>query len=387
MWLRAFQARNFRNFARLDLACGPRLNILVGDNGQGKTNVLESIYVLGQLRSFRDVGRTELTCWGAEAVSLKGFVEHAAHGAAFALEAAWDRQRRVLRVQGHEISRTLDYLGRLSALVFSADSPQIVKGPPQERRRLVDRALVSIHPSYLGLLQRYHMVLKQRNRLLKAGKPDRPSLEAWNAKFVELGADVVYARCRYLARLNGHLARLSELKLGHPTALHVLYQPALGQPHSGQVGEGEGNGVVSAADLAQRLAAGIACVERDELRFHVSLVGPQRDDISFHLQGRELRSYGSQGEQRLAMLLVLAAMLEDMESELGTPPVVLLDDLVSELDRRRRDLLWEFLQTTSAQVFLTATELTSELEMLCAEVPETHVWTVRAGTIEARDES
>jgi len=381
MRLRVLQARNFRNFARLELACGPRLNILVGDNGQGKTNVLESIHVLGQLRSFRGVGRAELTCWGEEVVSLKGVVEHPAHGEGLTLEAAWDPQRRVLKVQGHEISRTLDYLGRLSTLVFCADSAQLVKGPPQERRRLVDRALVSLQPAYLSLLQRYHLVLKQRNQLLRGAKPDRPSLEVWNAKFVELGADVMHVRCGYLRRLNRQLMRLSDVKLGNPTALQKLYQPALGRGSNDQGIAGEGDGVVSKADLAQRLTAALATVERDELRFHASLVGPQRDDVGFRWRGHDLRSYGSQGEQRLAMFLLLVAMQEDVESQLGMPPVVLLDDMISELDRQRRDLLWEFLHTTPAQVFLTGTELTPELKMLCAEVSETQVWTVEAGTI------
>lgn len=381
MRLKRLQARNFRNVERVDLPCGPRLNIFVGDNGQGKTNVLESIYVLGQLRSFRGVGRSELTRWGTDIVSLKGVLEHPAHGDAFTLETSWDRQRRVLKIQGRETNRTLDYLGHLRALVFSADSAQVVKGPPQQRRQLVDRALVSLQPTYLGLLQRYHMALRQRNQLLKEPKRDHTSLEVWNAKFAELGADIVRARARYLRRVNQHLARLGELKLGSPAALRLRYEPALGQVGEDTNGAEEEAGLGNVGELVQRLAEGIARVERDELRFRVSLVGPQRDDISFLLYGHDLRGYGSQGEQRLGMLLVVLAMLEDVENEVGTPPIVLLDDMTSELDQRRRGLLWEFLQTVHAQVFLTGTDWTPELETLCAEVPETQVWRVCAGTL------
>jgi DNA replication and repair protein RecF len=128
---------------------------------------------------------------------------------------------------------------------------------------------------------------------------------------------------------------------------------------------------------------GIARVERDELRARVSLLGPQRDDVSFSLEGHDLKSYGSQGEQRLAVLLILIGMLEDLEAELGTPPIVLLDDMVAELDRRRRGLLWEFLQGMRAQVFISGTELTTDLEALYVAVPETQVWRVDAGTIVA----
>jgi len=381
MRLIALQMRNFRNFERVELACGPRLNIFVGNNGQGKTNILESIYVLAQVRSFRGVGRAELTRWGTDVVSMKGLVEHPTHGEGLTLETAWDRQRRLLKVKGHESRRVVDYLGHLSALVFFADSPQIIKGPPQERRRLVDRALVSLQPTYLSLLLRYQMVLKQRNRLLKGPKPDRPSLDVWNAKFVELGAILVRARARYILRINQRVARLGELKLGDPGALRVLYQPALGQPGDVPAGAGEGDAWANGADLAHCLREGIAKVERDELRFRGSLVGPQRDEISFRLHGRDLRSYGSQGEQRLAVFLVLIAMLEDAEAELGTPPLVLLDDMAAELDRQRRDLLWEFLQSIHAQVFLTGTELTPELDRLRTEVPDTHVWSVCGGAI------
>ena len=381
MRLMTLQARNFRNFDRLELMCGPRLNILVGNNGQGKTNILESIYVLGQLRSFRGVGRAELTRWGTDVVSLQGTVEHPAHHSRLTLGMSWNGQRRVLKIQGREVQRAIDYLGHLNAVVFAADSVQVIKGSPEGRRRLLDRALVSLHPTYLSLLQRHQMILKHRNRLLKGPKIDRASLEVWNTKFAEVGAEVVGARARYLRRLNGQLGRLSELKLGSPTALQLQYQPALG---AGAVDEA---GIVTnggdRAQTVQRMAEGIARVERDELRARMSLIGPQRDDVGFSLEGRDLKSYGSQGEQRLAVLLVLIGMLEDLEAELGMPPVVLLDDMVAELDRRRRGLLWEFLQGIRAQVFISGTELTADLEALCAAVPETQVWRVDAGTIVA----
>jgi DNA replication and repair protein RecF len=382
MQLMTLQARNFRNFDRLDLACGPRFNILVGDNGQGKTNILESIYVLGQIRSFRGVGRAELTRWGAEVVSLQGTVRHPAHGAKLTLGMSWNGQRRILKVQGREIQRTIDYLGHLNVLVFAADSVQVIKGSPEGRRRLLDRALVSLQPTYLGLLQRQQMILKHRNRLLKGPKIDRASLDVWNTKFAEVGAEVIRARARYLERLNRQLERLNALKLGNPTALQVQYEPALG----GATGDKQALGHHCSSDMApttQYMLEGIARVERDELRARMSLIGPQRDDVSFTLEGYDLKNYGSQGEQRLAVLLILIGMLEDLEAELGTPAIVLLDDMVAELDRRRRGLLWEFLQSMRAQVFISGTELTADLAALCAAVPETQVWRVEAGTIVA----
>jgi DNA replication and repair protein RecF len=381
MRLMTLQARNFRNLERLELVCGPRLNLFVGNNGQGKTNLLESIYVLGQLRSFRGVSRGDLTRWGAEVVNLQGTVEHPAHSAELTLTMSWNEQRRVLKVQGHEIQRTIDYLGHLSALVFTADSVQVIKGSPEGRRRLLDRALVSLQPSYLGLLQRQQMVLKHRNRLLKGPKIDRASLDVWNAKFSEVGAEVVQARAGYVKRLNQQLARLSALKLGSPTALQLRYQPALGTANGDK--ELGTHGCEDLGKTVKDMIEGMARAERDELRARMSLIGPQRDDVSFYLQTYDLKSYGSQGEQRLAVLLVLIAMLEDLEAELGTPPVVLLDDMVAELDRRRRGLLWEFLQSVRAQVFISGTELTADLEALCAAVPETQVWQVDAGTVVA----
>ena len=381
MRLMTLQARNFRNFDRLDLVCGPRLNILVGNNGQGKTNVLESIYVLGQLRSFRGVGRAELTRWGAEVVSLQGTVDHPAHRAKLTLGMSWNGQRRVLKVQGREIQRTIDYLGHLNALVFAADSIQVIKGSPEGRRRLLDRALVNLQPTYLSLLQQHQMILKHRNRLLKEPKIDRVSLDVWNAKFAEVGAEVIRARASYLKRLNRQLERLSAVKLGSPTAVQVQYQPALGAGAGDKEVADHGGG--DRAQTVQHMVEGIARVERDELRARMSLIGPQRDDVSFSLEGHDLKNYGSQGEQRLAVLLILIGMLEDLEAELGTPPIVLLDDMVAELDRRRRGLLWEFLQNMRAQVFISGTELTADLEALCAAVPETQRWRVEAGAIVA----
>jgi DNA replication and repair protein RecF len=381
MRLITLQARNFRNFDRLELECGPRFNILVGNNGQGKTNILESIYVLGQLRSFRGVGRAELTRWGTEVVSLHGTVEHPAHSGKLTLGMSWNGQRRVLKVQGREIQRTIDYLGHLNVLVFAADSVQVIKGSPEGRRRLLDRALVSLQPAYLGLLQRHQVILKHRNRLLKGPKIDRASLDVWNTKFAEVGAEVIRARGRYLKRLNRQLERLNASKLGSPTALQVKYQPALGGGADDK--EALGRGCADVAPTVQRMLEGIARVERDELRARMSLIGPQRDDVGFTLEGHDLRNYGSQGEQRLAVLLILIGMLEDLEAELGTPAIVLLDDMVAELDRRRRGLLWEFLQNMRAQVFISGTEMTADLGALCVTVPETQVWRVDAGTIVA----
>jgi DNA replication and repair protein RecF len=381
MRLVTLQARNFRNFDRLDLECGARFNILVGNNGQGKTNILESIYVLGQLRSFRGVGRAELTRWGTEVVSLLGTVEHPAHSSRLTLGISWNGQRRVLKVQGREIQRTVDYLGHLNVLVFAADSVQVIKGSPEGRRRLLDRALVSLQPTYLGLLQRQQMILKHRNRLLKESKVDRASLDVWNTKFAEVGAEVIRARGRYLERLNRQLGRLSTLKLGSPTALQVQYQPGLGGGTDDK--EVLDRGYVDIASPVHRMIESIARVERDELRARMSLIGPQRDDVSFTLEGHDLKHYGSQGEQRLAVLLILIAMLEDLEVELGTPAVVLLDDLVAELDQRRRGMLWEFLRNMRAQVFISGTEMTADLRALRAAVPETQVWRVDAGTIAA----
>jgi DNA replication and repair protein RecF len=375
------QARNFRNFNRLELVCGPRFNILVGDNGQGKTNILESIYVLGQLRSFRGVGRAELTRWGAEAVSLQGTVEHPAHTATLTLGMSWNGQRRVLKVQGREIHRTIDYLGHLNVLVFAADSVQVIKGSPEGRRRLLDRALVSLQPTYLGLLQRHQMILKHRNRLLKGPKIDRASLDVWNAKFAEVGAEVIRTRARYLERLNCQLERLNALKLGSPTALQVQYQPALGVGAGDKEALGYAHGDMT--PTVQHMLEGIARVQRHELHARMSLIGPQRDDVSFTLGGYDLKNYGSQGEQRLAVLLILIGMLEDLEAELGTPAIVLLDDMVAELDRRRRGLLWEFLQCMRAQVFISGTEMTADLVALGAAVPETQVWRVNAGSVVA----
>jgi DNA replication and repair protein RecF len=217
--------------------------------------------------------------------------------------------------------------------------------------------------------------------LLKEAKIDRPSLDVWNAKFAEVGGQVVRARACYVQRLNRQLAGLSALKLGSPTALELCYQPALGTTSEAKNTVAQGNSEVG--DTVQCLVEGMARVERDEFRARMSLIGPQRDDLGFCLQGYDLKSYGSQGEQRLAVLLVLIAMLTDVEAELGTPPVILLDDMVAELDRHRRDVLWEFLQSVRAQVFISGTELTADLEALCATVPGTQVWRVDAGTVVA----
>jgi len=304
------------------VSLAPSLTALLGDNGEGKTNVLEAIAWLATLASFRGAPNEALIRQGAERAVIRAEGEREGRRILIEAELVASGRNRVL-VNRQPLKRARDLLGVLRVSVFAPDDLELVKGGPAERRRFLDDALVASHPRYDALRGEVDKVLKQRNALLKGagGRLDEGAaftLDVWDAKLVEAGGKLASARQNLLTRLAPVLAATYDAVANRPaevTAGYVADWSAMG------------------------LAAALAASRRDDVRRGVSTVGPHRDDVELRIGGLPARTHASQGEQRsLALALRLAAhhVITDVT---GSAPVLLLDDVFSELDPDRSDAL------------------------------------------------
>ncbi len=340
---------NFRNYASLHLVPNAGLNLITGENAQGKTNLLEAVYLLATGRPLRTSKEDELIRWEAEEAAVRAHI-HREHALNVEVEVHLARNRpRVVKVDG-QTYRAAAALGQFNVVVFSALDLETVRGQPADRRRYLDIEISMLSPAYVRVLAGYKRALEQRNRLLKGiregGGMVTPStiqlLEAWDEQLVRYGASVMVARDRFIAALRP-LAQNAHLELAEGREeLDIRYAPST-------------EGVTSDREqTAQLFRHHLHTVRDEEMRRGSTLVGPQRDDLLLYVNGKEARTYASQGQQRTVMLSLKRAEFELTLQERQEPPIVLLDDVMSDLDNVRRAQLLR-MTLRGAQAFITAT--------------------------------
>ncbi|OYT72174.1 MAG: hypothetical protein CFK52_05840 [Chloracidobacterium sp. CP2_5A] len=336
------RADGFRNLAGT-LRAAPGLNVLWGDNGQGKTNWLEAIYLLATTKSFRSHQSQDFIAFGAKAAHLRA--EIARRSAPVTLDLHLEAGRKTLFVNGKRAALS-DYLGQLAVFAYGREALDVIRGEPSERRRFLDRGIVSLKPSYVQTLADYNRALKQKSALLRAAaeRPDRrgwlDSLEDWNAQLAELGTRLHVERARYAEMLNARLDR----GLFSPERMTARYLSSLELDPS-----------VTAESFRAALTERLARRREAELAAGHALVGPHRDDLAILMDGRDVARFGSAGQQRSALLVLTLGQLALYRERCAEPPVFLLDDLDAELDARRITALLEYLQD-KAQAFVTTTK-------------------------------
>ncbi|MCL6554551.1 MAG: DNA replication and repair protein RecF, partial [Firmicutes bacterium] len=306
--LRRLSLRAFRNYARADLPVGEGTTVFVGRNGQGKSNLLEAVYLVATGRSHRTAREADVVRWGEDAARVRAQVSRKGREDELEITLVREGDRCVtqMRVNGAVSSRGA-VLGRLPVVMASPWDLEVVRGGGASRRRLLDGALAQLSPSYFFALHRYHRVVSQRNAALRRGEG---GLDPWDAQLIALGVRIGAARASYVARVRP-LAQAWFVRLGGEGTLSVAYRASW-----------EG------ATDEQRLQAAqvlIARLRADEYRRGSTLSGPHRDDLEFALDGIPLRAAGSLGQWRTAMLAVRLAERDVMAAEMGTTPVLLLD--------------------------------------------------------------
>jgi len=332
------ELKDYRNYESCSFEPCEGVTVLLGNNGQGKTNVLEAVYLTCTGRSHRTRQDKELIRWGADFADVKIRTERrdGSHDVEIIMPVSGKRR---IKVAGQDISRSGELMGHVTGVLFSPEDLRTVKDGPAERRRFVDMALAQLRPAYYYAMQRYNRALKQRNELLRAAAAN-PSLlatlDSWDEQLAISGVELVRHRREYIAKLSEVAGETHRDIASDRETLKIQYHPSF---------DGE--------DVQTCMESLFAARENDARRMTTS-VGPHRDDVTVLVDDRDVRAFGSQGQQRTAALSMRLAELSVMKDELQEWPVLMLDDVMSELDPSRRRRLLEHLK--GIQTFVTCTD-------------------------------
>lgn len=372
MYLSRISLADFRNYRQLELSLGPGLFLFHGNNAQGKTNLLEAVSMLATATSFHASSDREIVNWSAQehVARLDGTVQRnedriqleilivdptplaypAADGVTVnprSIEMSAHAPRKRYKVNGVP-KKTLDLIGQMKVVLFAPSDLHMVDGGPEERRRFLDRALCQIQPRYSQALVKYRKIVTQRSALLKRvrdNQEDPLMLNYLDEQLAQLANQIVYERVRMVAALNEQANHFQQAISGGSEQLQIVYRPSF------QV-----DPTWSLLDAPQHYLEQLREVRRKEILQGVCLRGPHRDDLEFLVNGVNMLSYGSRGQQRTAALAAKLAELTFMHTSTGDQPILLLDDVFSELDASRRAyLLGQVAQYE--QVMLTSTDL------------------------------
>jgi len=354
--------KNYRNYEEASLELSPKLNIFIGDNAQGKTNLLESIYVTGFGKSFRTSRDKDLVRMGEEQAQIR------VHGEKAYTDVTVDfrlnkRAEKDIRVNGNRLLKRSDLFGALNIVLFSPEDLRLIKEGPSERRRFIDRELSQISPRYCQGLIEYMRIMGQRNELLKQ-IPYKKSMEAmlpiWNEKMAKAGTDVIIRRHKFLSRLDEISHEIHKGITDEKEKLKIKYLSNISVKNFDEYD-------TIYMVFEERLKT---AYESDLKRGYTS-VGPHRDDLGIFVNEIDIRQFGSQGQQRTAALSLRLSEIEIIKEEVGEYPILLLDDVMSELDNRRQNDLIRTMR--DIQTIITITDVESIDDSFIKEARIFHV--------------
>lgn len=349
MHISSLNLSHFRNYSRLNTEFHPHFNWLVGKNGQGKTNLVEALYYLSCLSSFRSSQKDNLIHKGCEDATLSCSLNRAE--GSYELKITLGETRRILQVNGKKPSFLRDYYGILPLLLFEPRDVYLFRGSPADRRRFINRAVFLQNPEFATILKEYDTILSHKNRLLKEGGvfalPDQ--LPIWNEKLAQTGAQIMFARLQWLKAISKLVAEGYQNIAGRTEDLVFDY-------HSKICGSIDVTGEALAANLKSALVE----YEKIEILRREAIIGPHRDDLIARLNGESLGQIGSQGENRSVLIAIKSSQVQLFYQKNKIPPIFILDDVASELDQNRLEALFAYLKTTEGQVFLTSTQPLAE---------------------------
>ncbi len=330
---------DFRNYKEAAVEFCPGVNLIYGKNAQGKTNLLEALWLFTAAKSFRTAQDAEMIRFGADAACVK--TEYTAFGREQSAEITISAgKRKLLKLGGVPLEKTSELLGQFPAVIFSPDELHIITGAPEVRRRFMDSAISAARPAYYGALRTYLRVWKQKNALLK-NAPEKSALSVWNEQMASAGARVMQYRKEFFERLAPRALVMHQMVAGKEEILTVQYAPGVPLKESVEAQQ-------------EALFAALEKKQDAEIYQGLSLVGPHRDEMKFMIGGKDARSFASQGQMRTAAVSLKVAQGLLLEEETGEKPVVLLDDILGELDAERREFL--LFNMEKRQVILTCTE-------------------------------
>ncbi len=346
MFIKSIELKNFRNYDELTLSFNDKVNFIVGNNAQGKTNLLEGIYMSSIGKSFRTSKDSEMIGFGRDFCKIKVTAQKNLFLTDVEIIIRNDRGKSV-KVDGVNISKTSDLLENIYIVIFSPEDLKIVKDEPEKRRRFIDRELCLIKPYYFDCLSSYRKVLLQRNTYLKEKNIEKSVLDIWDTQLSSYGAKIISMRRDFIEKINEISHRLHLNITNGRENLKIEYDPSV-------------NPVGEVKDTENILYKCLKDSYNNDMRLRTTTKGPHRDDIQFYIDDVNVRSYGSQGQQRTAALSLKLAELDLIKNETGENAVLLLDDVMSELDNSRQEFLIRSL--SDIQLFITSTDITDNLK-------------------------
>lgn len=352
MQLSRIELKNFRNYEDTAVDFDDKKNFITGDNAQGKTNLLEAIYYLSRAKTFRRSNDSQLIRFGCDFFLIKGTVQNKKGQLNIAFYYNEVQGNKILQVNGEKRERLNSIADQLQTVLYSPDDLWLIKGGPAYRRRYFNDIISKISSRYTYDLVRYEKTLQQRNNILKklretGTNSNSKQLELWTVPLVQYGSRILRKRVEVLEQLKPLIRLISRRITGEKDEVSIKYYSSI----TGTLWD-----KVEKEKIEEIFTEKLAKVEKEEIKKGFSVVGPHRDDVYLLVNGRDLKVYGSQGQYRTAILALKLAEVEFLKGQLGEYPLLLLDDVFSELDQRRRSFLIEEIMG-NLQIFITGTDL------------------------------
>ena len=353
LYIKRIDLKNFRNYKELDIELGEGVNIFYGQNAQGKTNIIESIYIASTGKSHRTQKDMELIRWDSEDAKIK--IEFQKESDEKKIEIYLKKNiKKQIKMNGVRLFRIGELIGNLNTVMFSPDHMKIIKDGPVERRRFIDIILSQVKPGYYYNLVQYLRTLEQRNNLLNEAKTNSSilkTIDIWNEQLADFGARIIKERYDFIRKICCMAADTHKRISNGKEDLEVKYNPSI---------EYENN---SESEIKEIFIKALENHKGADLKRSVTHKGPHRDDILFFINGTEVKTYSSQGQQRTTLLSLKISELKYIKEETGELPVLLLDDVFSELDNERQKYLVEFIKGIQTVITCTNVGYLEELNL------------------------
>ncbi len=350
MYVKRLELDHYRNIQHVSLQADEHVNIIMGPNAQGKTNIVESILVLALTKSHRTHKDKELINWDHDSARIAASIDRK-YGE-IELDMRLSSQGKKAKINGLEQRKLSNFIGTLNVVMFAPEDLEIVKGSPTIRRRFMDMEIGQVHPSYLHHLSQYQKIVAQKNNQFRKSTAelsasDSLMLDVWNEQLAANGVKIMKNRQNFITKLQIWAEAIHDGITSGREKLRIAYKPSF-----------ECEDFQDESVAFNQFMIKLSQVKQQELRRATCLLGPHRDDLLFYINDKEVHAYGSQGQQRTAALSLKLAELELMKEEVGEYPILLLDDVLSELDQNRQTQLIRTFQG-KVQTFITTTGIES----------------------------
>lgn len=361
MYLTQIKLNDFRNYENLDLSFHKKVNIITGNNAQGKTNLLESLYIMSLGKSFRTNADIEMIGFDMDFCKVKS--HSIKDEEELVVEIIISKEGKSIKIDGIKTTKNADILENVYMVVFSPEDLKIVKEEPEKRRKFIDRELCQIKPIYFKNLARYKKILKQRNMLLKQTEVNEEVLVVWDMELAEYGSKIMLQRKEFIEKLNHISSEIHKNITNGKEKLEIYYESNI-------------TCCLSSGEQKEVLLKKMENNRKNDIFRRSTTAGPHKDDMKICVNGIDIRHFGSQGQQRTAALSLKLAEIKLIKEETRHDAILLLDDVLSELDHERQSFLINSLE--EVQLFITTTEVGEELKKT---LPDGYTFFVEKGIV------